>query len=75
MRYFRENVTVFQILCVFETDINMAKDIDIRSRENALPDIFVADIRSIFEHGRQQAYAADRQTAIATFWNEGRSIV
>jgi hypothetical protein len=53
MRYFRENVTVFQNLCVFETDLNMAKDIDIRNRENASPDIFVADIRSIIEQGKQ----------------------
>lgn len=36
---------------------------------------FIADIRSIIEQGRQQAYAADRQAAIATFWNEGRRIV
>ena len=36
---------------------------------------FIADIRSIIEHGRQQAYAADRQTAIATFWNVGWRIV
>ena len=36
---------------------------------------FVADIRSIIEQGRQQAYAADRQAAIATFWNVGRRIV
>ena len=53
----------------------MAKDIDIRNRENASPDIFVVDIRSIIEQGRQQACAADRQTAIATFWNVGRRIV
>ena len=53
----------------------MSKDIGIRSKENALPDIFVADIRSIIEHGRQQAYAVDRQAAIATFWNVGRRIV
>ena len=37
--------------------------------------IFVADIRSIIEHGRQQAYAAVGHTAIATFWNVGRCIV
>ena len=37
--------------------------------------IFIADIRSIIEHGRQQAYAADRQAAITTFWNVGRRIV
>ena len=30
---------------------------------------------SIIGHSRQQAYAADRQAAIATFWNEGRRIV
>ena len=30
---------------------------------------------SIIEHGRQQAYAADWQAAIATFWNVGRRIV
>jgi hypothetical protein len=36
---------------------------------------FIADIRSIIEHGRQQAYAADRQATIATFWNVGRRIV
>ena len=75
MRCFQENVTMFQNLCVFETDLNMAKDIEIRNRENALPDNFVADIRSIIGHSRQQAYAADRQTAIATFWNVGRRIV
>ena len=75
MRYFRENVTVFQNLCIFETDLNMAKDIEIRNRENAWPDNFIADIRSIIEQGRQQAYAADRQASIATFWNVGRRIV
>ena len=53
----------------------MSKDIGIRSRENALPDIFVADISSIIEHGWQQAYSADRQAAVATFWNVGRRIV
>ena len=36
---------------------------------------FIADISSIIEQGRQQAYAADRQAAIATFWNVGRRIV
>ena len=66
---------MFQILCIFETDINMAKDIDIRNRENASPDIFVVDICSIIEHGRQQAYATDRQASIATFWNVGWRIV
>ena len=40
-----------------------------------LPDNFVADIRSIIGHSRQQAYAADRQATIATFWNVGRRIV
>ena len=53
----------------------MSKDIEIRNGENALPDNFVADIRSIIEHGWQQAYSADRQAANATFWNEGRRIV
>ncbi len=53
----------------------MAKDIEIRNRENALPDNFVVDIRSIIGHSRQQAYAADRQATIATFWNVGRRIV
>lgn len=43
-----ENRLLFQN----ETDLNMAKDIEIRNRENASPDNFVADIRSIFEHGR-----------------------
>ena len=37
--------------------------------------IFIADIRSIIEHGRQQAYAAVGQAAIATFWNVGWRIV
>lgn len=36
----------------------MEKDMGIRNGENALPDNFVADIRSIIEQGRQQAYAA-----------------
>lgn len=58
-----------------QTDLNMAKDIEIRNRENALPDNFVVDIRSIIGHSRQQAYAADRQATIATFWNVGRRIV
>lgn len=53
----------------------MAKDIDISNRENALPDNFVADIRSIIEQGRQQAYAAVNLSSIATFWNVGRRIV
>ncbi|MBR7022776.1 MAG: hypothetical protein IKI09_04810 [Bacteroidales bacterium] len=35
----------------------------------------MADIRSIIEQGRQQAYAAVGQAAIATFWNVGRHIV
>ncbi len=35
----------------------------------------VEDIRSIIEHGRQVAYAAVSQTAIATYWNIGRRIV
>ena len=60
---------------ILQTDLNMAKDIGIRNGENALPDYFIADIRSIIEQGRQQAYAADRQAAIATFWNVGRRIV
>ena len=58
-----------------QTDLNRAKDIDIGNRENALPDNFVADIRSIIEQGRQQTYAADRQAAIATFWNVWQRIV
>ena len=41
----------------------------------ALPDNFVNDVRSIIEHGRQQAYAAVGQVAIATYWNVGRRIV
>ena len=53
----------------------MAKDIDIRNKENMLPERFVTDIRSIIEQGRQQAYAAAGQAAIATFWNVGRRIV
>ena len=40
-----------------------------------LPERFVTDIRSIIEQGRQQAYAAAGQAAIATFWNVGRRIV
>ena len=36
---------------------------------------FVADIRSIIENGRKQAYASVNKTAIATFWNIGRRIV
>ena len=54
--------------------MSMAKDIEIRNRENALPDIFIADIRSIIEQGRQQAYAAVGHTVIATFWNVGRIV-
>jgi len=53
----------------------MAKDIDIRNKDMALPDNFVNDVRSIIEHGRQQAYAAVGQVAIATYWNVGRRIV
>jgi len=33
------------------------------------------DIRKIIEEGRQQAYAASGQIAIATYWNIGRRIV
>lgn len=33
------------------------------------------DIRTIIEHGRQQAYAAAGQAAIVTYWNVGRRIV
>ena len=58
-----------------QNELNMAKDIDKRNRENALPDNFVADIRTIIEQGRQQAYAAAGQAAIATYWNVGRRIV
>ena len=58
-----------------QTDMNMAKDIDIGNRENVLPDNFVADIRSIIEQGRQKAYAAVNLSSIATFWNVGRCIV
>lgn len=53
----------------------MAKNIDIKNKNNMLPDKFVTDIRSIIEQGRQQAYAAAGQAAIATFWNVGRRIV
>lgn len=53
----------------------MAEDIDIRNKDNMLPERFVTDIRSIIEQGRQQAYAAAGQAAIATFWNVGRRIV
>lgn len=53
----------------------MAKEIDIKNRNNALPDMFVTDIRSIIEHGRQQAYIAVNLLSIATFWNVGRRIV
>ena len=53
----------------------MAKETDIKNSNNALPDKFVTDIRSIIEKGRKQAYAAAGQAAIATFWNVGRRIV
>lgn len=33
------------------------------------------DIRKIIEAGRQQAYAAAGQIAIATYWNIGKRIV
>jgi len=36
---------------------------------------FVNDIRAIIENGRQLAYAAAGQAAIATYWNVGRRIV
>ena len=36
---------------------------------------FVNDIRAIIENGRQLAYAAVGQAAIATYWNVGRRIV
>ena len=48
---------------------------DIRDKDIALPDNFVNDVRSIIEQGRQQAYAAVGQAAIATYWNLGRRIV
>lgn len=53
----------------------MAKKLDIKDKDIALPDNFVNDVRSIIEHGRQQAYAAAGQAAIETFWNVGRRIV
>ena len=53
----------------------MAKEIDIRNKDMVLPDNFVNDVRSIIERGRQQAYAAVGQAAIATYWNVGRRIV
>ena len=53
----------------------MAKEIDIRNKDITLPDNFVNDVRTIIEQGRQQAYAAAGQAAIATFWNVGRRIV
>ncbi len=40
-----------------------------------LPTSFIKDIQSIIDTGRQQAYAAVGQIAIATFWNIGRRIV
>ena len=58
-----------------QIELNMAEDIDIRNKDNMLPERFVTDIRSIIEQGRQQAYAAAGQAAIATFWNVGRRIV
>ena len=58
-----------------QTDFNMKKDIDIRNKDIVLPDSFVDDVRSIIEKGRQQAYAAVGQTAIATYWSVGRRIV
>jgi predicted nuclease of restriction endonuclease-like (RecB) superfamily len=36
---------------------------------------FVNDVRTIIERGRQMAYAAAGQAAIATYWNVGRRIV
>lgn len=53
----------------------MAIEIDIRNKDITLPDNFVNDVRSIIEQGRQQAYAAAGQAAIATYWNVGRHIV
>ena len=53
----------------------MKKDIDIKNKDIALPDNLVNDVRSIIEQGRQQAYAAVGQAAIATYWNVGRRIV
>ena len=63
----------YYLYCVF--DLNMAKDTDIKRIGRVLPDSFVNDVRSIIEKGRQQAYAAAGQAAIATFWNVGRRIV
>jgi predicted nuclease of restriction endonuclease-like (RecB) superfamily len=40
-----------------------------------VPSQFIADVRSIIENGRQQAYSAVNQTSIMTFWNVGRRIV
>ena len=55
----------------------MAKDMINTKEEKSLElsSVFVSDIRSIIEHGRQQAYSAVGQLAIATYWNVGRRIV
>ena len=67
--------TDFENCLLLQKDLNVAKDIDIRNQDKALPDNFVNDVRSIIEQGRRQAYAAVGQAAIATYWNVGRRIV
>ena len=72
-REFLSDYEYYCLSCVF--DLNMAKDTDIKGIGGILPDSFVNDVCSIIEHGRQQAYAAAGQAAIATFWNVGHRIV
>lgn len=47
---------------------------DIINCNIALEQLF-NDVSSIIESGKQQAYAAAGQVAIATYWNVGRRIV
>lgn len=44
-------------------------------RSVAAANLFVAEIRSIIDDGRRQAYNVVGQVAIATYWNVGRRIV
>ena len=50
-------------------------DIEIRDRNTLLPDNFVADIHSIIEQGRHQAYTTVSLVSLITYWNVGRRIV
>lgn len=51
------------------------KEIVTSSSQELTSKTLVADLRSIIEHGKRQAYAAINASMITTYWNVGRRIV